>query len=133
MKHRPLPEIDEANRPYWDAARRGELLLPRCEACGGFFFPPRSWCPHCYSQKLGWARASGLGSVASFTKLYITSIKDYASEFPYVLATVKLAEGPQLMTNIVNCDPESVRVGSAVKVAFEERAEGVVVPQFQLA
>ncbi|MFY9328186.1 MAG: Zn-ribbon domain-containing OB-fold protein [Georgfuchsia sp.] len=133
MENRPLPEINDANRPYWDAARRGELLLPRCNACAKFFIPPRAWCPHCFAKDIGWATASGRGTVASFSKLHIAPFEGYVSTFPYVLATVKLAEGPQLMANIVNCDPDLVRVGSIVSVTFETRAEGVVVPQFELA
>lgn len=133
MENRPLPEINDTNRPYWEAAKRHELLLPKCGSCGKFFLPPRSWCPHCYAQdKLGWALASGRGIVASFSKLYLTPFEGYVEKFPYVLATVKLAEGPQMMANIINCDPEAVHVGSQLKVTFEERAEGVVVPQFEL-
>lgn len=133
METRPLPEINDINRPYWDAAGRGELLLPKCNACGELFFPPRSWCPHCYAKNAVWVPVSGLASVVSFSKLYIAPFDGYAAEFPYVLATVKLAEGPQMMANIVNCDPEAVRVGAALRVTFERRSEAIKIPQFELA
>lgn len=133
MTNRPLPEVDSINQAYWDAAGRGEFVLPKCNACGSFFFPPRSWCPKCYSKNVGWCPASGEGKIASYSKVYISSFESYVAEFPYVLATVKLAEGPQLMANIVNCDPEQLRIGGPVRVTFEMRAEGVMVPQFEPA
>lgn len=133
MDTRPLPEINNLNRPYWDAARRGELLLPKCNACGQCFFPPRAWCPHCFARDIGWIKASGRASVISFSLLHIAPFDGYAASFPYVLAIVKLAEGPQLMSNIVNCDPDTIRIGDALQVSFEQRAQEVWVPQFEPA
>lgn len=131
MGNRPLPEINDVNRPYWDAACRGELKLPKCDACGNCFFPPRAWCPHCFSNAIGWVPAIGLATIVSFSKLYAAPFEGYVSEFPYVLATVKLAERPQMMANIVNCDPDTIAVGATVKVTFEERDEGIKIPQFE--
>ena len=54
----------------------------------------------------------------------------YASEVPYVLATVRLAEGPQMMTNLVDCDWRQVRIGMPLRLRWQARAGGFLVPQF---
>jgi hypothetical protein len=59
--------------------------------------------------------------------------ESYAGDLPYVVAVIKLEEGPTMMTNIVNCKPGDVRVGMAVKATFEERRDGFKVPQFEPA
>ena len=48
---------------------------------------------------------------------------------PYVVALVALDEGPTMMTNLVDCDPNAVSIGQRVRVVFERRGE-VVLPQF---
>ena len=50
---------------------------------------------------------------------------------PYVLAYVDLEEGPRLMTNVVGCDPESVRIGDAVEVDFADSETGFAIPRFK--
>ena len=51
---------------------------------------------------------------------------------PYVLAYVELEEGPRVMTNIVDCDPEMVEVGMSVLVDFSPCENGLAVPRFRL-
>jgi len=133
MQRTQLPDITPISAPYWDAAKQHELLLPKCGACERFFFPPRAWCPHCYEAgQLGWETASGDGSILSFSQVHVPPFENYAETLPYVVAIVKLAEGPQLMANIIDCDPYEVAIGQNVRVTFEERIEGVSVPQFAL-
>jgi hypothetical protein len=52
---------------------------------------------------------------------------------PYVIAHVTLAEGPTMLTNIVDCDFDKVRVGQAVAVVFKETENGQPVPMFKPA
>lgn len=131
MLGRPVPQMTDATRPYWQAARENRLSLPKCVACGDVFFPPKHSCPACRSDRINWITASGEGEIVSFSAVHLQPFEGYADEFPYVLATVRLAEGPQMMTNIVDCDVEALRIGDRVSVCFEERAEGARVPQFR--
>jgi hypothetical protein len=48
----------------------------------------------------------------------------------YVLAWVELDEGPVLITNIVDCDVESLEIGQQVRVRFHRTREGRTVPVF---
>jgi uncharacterized OB-fold protein len=84
---------------------------------------PRALCPHCFSDKLDWKQASGKG------KIYTYSVMRRAPE-PYVIAYVTLDEGVSMMTNIVECDFDKVRVDLPVKVVFKASENGQPVPMF---
>lgn len=80
-----------------------------------------------------WEDASGRGEVYSFSINYRAPHPGFAEDTPFVLALVTLAEGPRMMTNIVDCDPEAVRIGMAVTVTFDDITEDVTLPKFQPA
>ena len=112
--------------PFWEAAAAGRLLLKFCRQCGRTHWYPRALCPHCHSSDLEWRESAGWGSVYSFTVVR-------RAEPPYVLAYVQLEEGPRLLTNIVDCDPDSVQIGQRVSVTFRPAAEGRAMPVFRPA
>lgn len=115
---RPLPAPDALTAPYWDAACAHRFVLPRCEECGRFHFYPRSLCPYCHSPRLAWTQAGGRGTVYSFSVIHRAPSPAFAADVPYIVATVVLEEGPHLMTNIVGCAPDNVRIGMPVAVEF---------------
>ena len=94
---------------------------------------PRTLCPHCSSARLTWTQVSGKGQVYSFTIINRAPSPAFAAAVPYVVAVVKLAEGPHLMTNIVDIAPDSVRIGMPVKVVFRKFGDDVVLPMFEPA
>ena len=55
----------------------------------------------------------------------------FAAAVPYVVAAVKLDEGPHLMTNIVGCAPDAVRIGMQVRVAFHKASGEITLPVFE--
>lgn len=130
---KPLPRIDEESRGYWEALARHELYLQRCRACGTLRFYPRALCPSCLSDATEWVRASGRGTVYSFTVTYQNQAPGFREEVPYVLAIVELAEGPRLMTNVVGSSPEQVRIGMPVEVVFEDVTPEITLPKFRPA
>ncbi|MFI6278711.1 Zn-ribbon domain-containing OB-fold protein [Streptomyces sp. NPDC050988] len=118
-----LPDIDAFTRPYWDAAAEGQLLLRRCRACGRAHHYPREFCPRCWSEDVTWERASGRATLYTWSVVHRNDLPPFGSRTPYVAAVVDLAEGPRMMTEVVGCGEESLRMGMALEVAF--RAEGV--------
>lgn len=92
---------------------------------------PRHLCPVCWSEQLEWVEAKGTGSVHSFTIIRRAPMAAFALRAPYVLALIDLDEGPRMMANVLGEDALSVRIGDRVKVTFEERGEGAMIPQFQ--
>ena len=131
MSTRPGPPTSELTQPYWDAARRGQLALQRCEPCGHRPFPPRATCPSCGSSSLPWSPVSGRATVYSYTIAYRPPHPAFAAQLPLVVAIVELEEGPRMFTNIVGCDPADVEIGMAV-VATSEPIDGtdMVLPVF---
>jgi uncharacterized protein len=115
---KPLPKPTAASRPYWDAAKRHELVLQRCGACNSFIYYPRDRCPQCLSDQLKWQPVSGRGKVYSYTVVRRASTRSFADK-PYVLAIVELDEGVRMTTN-VEAPPEAIKIGMPVAVWFDD-------------
>lgn len=129
----PLPAPSPESLPFWEACGRNELMLQRCHACGRAWFPPAGLCPHCWSRGWTWDSMSGQGVVVSFV-VYRRPYHPHPSLMPpYVVAVVELAEGPRLATRLVAVEPDDVRCGMAVEVAFTEASEGWLLPLFRPA
>ncbi|WP_328318071.1 Zn-ribbon domain-containing OB-fold protein [Streptomyces sp. NBC_00388] len=126
-----LPEPDAFTAPYWAAAAGGRLLIRRCAACGKPHHYPREFCPHCWSEDVTWERASGRATLYTWSVVHRNDLPPFGERVPYVAAVVDLAEGPRLMTEIVDCPPERLRIGMALDVTFSEPAPGVHVPVFR--
>jgi hypothetical protein len=127
----PTPEGD--TRRFWDAAREGTLLLKRCAACGKRHFYPRPFCPHCWSTEVDWEPASGHATVYTYSIVHQNDLPPFNQRVPYVAAIVDLAEGPRMMTNLVDVEHERLRVGMAVEVAFQKISDDVTIPVFRPA
>ena len=130
---KPLPRIDEESKGYWEACQRRELVIQRCGACGTLRHYPRALCPRCLSDAVEWVRCSGRGTVYTFTVTHQNQAPGFRDALPYVLAYVELDEGVRLLTNIVECAPEAVRIGLAVEVVFEDATPAVTLPKFRPA
>jgi uncharacterized OB-fold protein len=120
------PDQSPETKPYWDAAAKGRLLIKKCNACGEPHFYPRSICPFCFSADTVWVEASGKGTIYSYSVMRRVPV-------PYVVAYVTLAEGPTMISNIVDCDVNAVKIGQAVKVTFKPSDGGPPVPMFMPA
>jgi uncharacterized protein len=120
--------------PFWEASRRGELALPYCESCEGFFFYPRTLCPTCGSRDVTWRTASGRGRVHAFCIQHVCPVPGFRDATPFVTAIVELEEGPRLMTILVDVepDPAAIRCELPVEVAFVE-VDGQALPVFRPA
>jgi len=130
--NRPCPDVRGTGETYWASGRNGTLSILQCDTCGITHWYPRPYCPHCGAETLRWVACSGKGIIHTFTVARQSGHKYFKTKVPYVIAMVALAEGPLMMTNIVDCDIEAVRVGAPVSVIFEDIADNVSVPLFRL-
>lgn len=126
----PSPGVTLETQPFWDATREGRLVLPRCDACEFVIWYPRRFCPACGSRNVSWFDAGGTGSVYTFT-VVTKGGGAYRDAGPYVLAFVELDEGPRLMTNLVDVQPDAVFVGQRVTVVFTPTEDGNALPRFR--
>lgn len=131
MSEKPAPRVTRDSEEFWAFAADGALMLRTCNACKALMYYPRVLCTRCMSTDLGWVRASGRGQVYAFTFVHRAPTEAFRADAPYPVAIVELEEGPRLMSNIIGCAPEDVRIGLPVDVTFEARGEGVAVPLFR--
>jgi uncharacterized OB-fold protein len=127
---KPLPSPTLETRPYWEGCKRHELRIQLCAECGLYQFYPRLYCAKCFGDRVEWVTASGLAKVLSFTIVRRPVSPAFAGDVPYVVALITLDEGPSMMTNIIGCPPESVKIGMRVGVTFEDWNEEVSIPKF---
>src|SRR5271155_1443040 len=118
MARADIPTIDSASAPYWEAARQGQLLIAECLACGRVHHYPRPFCPFCWSEDVQPMRASGIGTLYTYSTVYANDLAPFKDRLPYVAAIVELVEGPRLMTTVEGVEPEQLRGGMAVSAAF---------------
>lgn len=128
----PAPMVTTTTKEFWSATARGEFLLQRCEACNLVVWFPRSHCPECATTTLTTFRASGAGVVYSHTVIRKVG-NMYQGAVPFVVAYVELDEGPRIMTNIVECEPEEVSIGMRVEMVFHDTGEGNALYRFRPA
>ena len=130
----PDPVVQDDAAPYWEATKEHRLVLPRCTACASFIWYPRGFCPVCSSFDIDWVEVPGTGSVYSCS-IPRRGQGAYRDSAPYVLAYVELdvpgGFGPRMITNIVDCDPDSVAIGDRVTVVFHDAESGHALPRFR--
>jgi uncharacterized OB-fold protein len=124
------PAIDWETRAYWEGAGRGELVLQRCRDCGVVQHRPRGLCVTCLSDAIEHFVASGRGRVYTYSIVRQNQMPAFRDAVPYVVAYVALEEGPQILANIVECDPESVSIDMPVRVDFVATGDDLGVPRF---
>jgi uncharacterized OB-fold protein len=116
--------LNPGDQPYFDAAAEGKLMLKKCGACGEPHHYPRALCPFCLSDDVRWVQAKGTGEIYSY------SVSRRAGPVIYCIAYVKLDEGVTMMTNIVDCDLDTIKIGQKVKVVFKKTEGGLSMPTF---
>lgn len=128
-----LPTVEAETRPFWDAAADGRLLIQRCSACDAWQYYPRPFCKACWSEDVEWAEASGRGTVYTFSVVRRNDLPPFGDRVPYVPAIIDLEEGPRMMSEVVDADPDAVEVGQAVVVDFRDLDDELKRPVFRPA
>ncbi len=119
----PAPMALPETLAYWQAADQGRLLVKRCSACAKYHHYPRDICPFCLSDATEWTVAAGGATLYSFSTMG-------QAEAAYTLAYVTLDEGPTMLSNIIDCDPATLRIGQRLRVVFQPSDGGHAVPMF---
>ncbi len=127
---KPIPAITPEMRPFFDAAKRHELVVQRCAGCGTHRFPAREICSHCLSREVEWVKVSGAGEVFSFNIMHQVYHPGFAADVPYAVVVVKLAEGAKMTSSLVGVKPHDIRIGMPVQVVFEDISDEVTLPKF---
>jgi uncharacterized OB-fold protein len=123
-----LPASDEESLGFFEAARRGELVVQACKACGRRRHPPRPMCPTCRSTEREWRPVAPTGKVWSYVIPHPPLLEPYSSVAPYNVIVVELDEDPliRFVGNLVedadapldSVDPHGIRIGEPVECVF---------------
>ena len=128
--NKPIPDPDPMSKPFFDGAKEGKLMLPRCTTCNKVHFYPRMLCPYCHSSQIEWMEASGVGYIHTYAVQH-RAFGGWADEAPFVTAYIDLAEGDRIFTVLRGVDPEKpeeIEIGAKVQVEFDEANEDVSIP-----
>jgi uncharacterized OB-fold protein len=131
--NRPLPEPNPVTQPFWDAAKEHRLLIQRSRRTGKWVFYPRAVSPFGIEDTLDWATASGRGKVHSFTVARRPTAPGWNDAGPYVIAVIELDEGVHMTGNVVECDPDTVRVGMTVEAVYADVTPELTLVQWRPA
>jgi uncharacterized OB-fold protein len=121
----PVPPTDELTAGWWDATRARRLVVQHCSACGRLQHPPRPLCVGCLGGATDWFEVSGRATVDAWTTVARAPGPGFAP--PYVVARVRLDEGPLLLTRLVGAD---LHCGQPVSVSWSPLPDGRHLPVF---
>ncbi|HEY4251914.1 MAG TPA: Zn-ribbon domain-containing OB-fold protein [Roseomonas sp.] len=129
---RPKPQPTPETRHFWDGTKAGKLLLQRCGDTGRAYFPPRPFSPYTGTRDVEVFEASGRATLLSYV-IHHRPAPGFTP--PYAIAVVTLEEGPQMMTNIIDCPqtPEALVLDMPLQVAFVPLDDGITLPLFRPA
>ncbi len=133
---KPLPRISEQTKGFWEGCKRHELLIPKCNDCGAYRFPPRVMCPECNSTNVEWSKVSGRGKVYSFIIPHRQAPGEFPArgfDYPYAVVLVELpdAGGVRIASNLVDCELDNIKIGMPVDVVFDDVTDKVTLPKFR--
>jgi hypothetical protein len=126
-----LPQPDPETERWWEAANEDRLLMGHCPACGRHHFYPRPFCPRCHEADVEWVEASGEATLYTWSVVHRNDLPPWPDRVPYVAAVVELAEGPKMMTRLVDCEPEQLEVGMPLALTFVDHTDEQRLPVFR--
>lgn len=134
----PLPDTEWApTAPFWAAAARHTISIPRCDACARYVWYPGGPCRRCGGTAHTWTPVSGRATLFSWSVIHRAFIPQFAADVPFVTALVALDDDPavRLATRIVDAAPEQLTIDMPVRAVFRPlrvpgHAREVVAPLF---
>jgi len=123
MSGAPLPDVEwDVIAPFWAAAARHELVLPKCGGCARFVWYPADACPRCKAPDPHWTAVSGRGRLFSWALVERALYKPFRDRAPYVTGLVEIEEDPavRLVTTLVDVPVGSLEVGMPLVVSWGE-------------
>lgn len=129
-KARPLPTPTSITRPFWDAAREHRLVIQYDPDAKTYQFYPRAVSLSTGKRNLEWREVSGKGCVFSYTITHVPT-PGFEDKAPYTIACIDLDEGVRMLANMVNVDPQAVKIGMRVKVCWEKLSDDITYFAFE--
>jgi len=125
----PGPGPDGLEAPFWEATRRGELVVQRCRSCGGFQWGPEWICHRCRSFDLGYDPVTPQGTIYAWERVWHPVHPLLVDACPYLVVLVELAEadGVRMLGNLLGDPAQPVPIGAPVEAVFEDHDDYTLV------
>ena len=133
IHNKPMPTPDPESKAFWDGLKAGKLLLQHCKDCGQIQYIQQVYCRQCQSANLEHRPASGKGTIYTFSTVYRAVGPAFENDVPYSVVLVELAEGPRMISSMIDTKPEDVKIGAPVQFVAEKVSDAVTLPRFKLA
>ena len=130
---KPLPAMEGLAKEFYGWCKQNELRFQRCTACGTWRHVPREMCAACGSWQWEWARSSGRGTVFTWTVIARALHPAFQNDTPYAPVVIEMDEGVRLLSQVVDCAPDQLRIGMRVEVVFDAVTPESTLPKFRRA
>jgi len=127
---KPLPALEGLAGEFYAFCRNDELRFQRCDGCKAWRHVPREMCAECGSFEWSWEKASGKGTVFTWTTAARPLHPGFKDSAPYAPVVVEMEEGVRLLSELTDCTPDQLEIGMAVRVVFDAVTDDVTLPKF---
>jgi uncharacterized protein len=114
----PVPEPTPVSRPFWDALREHRIVIQYSPSAGKYVFYPRTLAPGTLADDLEWREIDGAGTLYTYTVARRPTGPPWADKAPQLLAVVEWDVGPRVSTELVDVEPDDVKIGMRVSPVF---------------
>jgi uncharacterized OB-fold protein len=131
-----VPASHGLDTEFWEAAKRHELVVQRCDACRTYQFGPEWICHSCHSFDVGWAKVSGRGRIYSWERPWHPVHAALTGAGPYLVILVELpdADNVRMVGNLLGDPMQDVVIGSEVQAVYEDHPDkDVTLVQWEIA
>jgi uncharacterized OB-fold protein len=128
---KPMPKPTKWSKAYWEAAKEHKLVFKKCSKCGCIDHPPYLYCTECQEDDHEWIESSGKAILNAYAVNHFGVPFPFWVDLPYVTAIVDVEEGPRMISNIVECDPNELKNGMKLEVVFDDVTSEITLPKFR--
>jgi uncharacterized protein len=128
---KPLPDVNGAERVFWEGLRQREIRIQVCLECGRLRFPAARWCAWCRGEQSEWRAVEPVGEVESFCVFHKAYFPGFAEEVPYTVIQVRLSCGARFFSNPVGASSQDIKAGMPVRAVFEDVNDDVTLLKFE--
>jgi uncharacterized OB-fold protein len=121
---------DPADLPFWEACREGRFLLHRCNRCNRCYWPA-SRCVEHGTADMQWVDSAGRGTLYTYTVMHHAYSPSMKNKTPYVVAVVKMDEGPFFHSNVIDCPLDQIQIGMHLRAVMNQHDSGLTLPVFR--
>jgi len=129
----PAPEPTPVSQPFWDGLARRRILVQYSPSLQRYVFYPRTLAPGSLADDLEWREIAGAATLYTFTIARRPTGPPWADALPQLLAVVQWDVGPKFSTELVDVDPDDIRIGMRVEPVFSDLEGGVTLLKYRPA